>query len=258
MTGPHREVAGIAGRVAMVTGAAGAGLGQAVARALALAGAHVVVTDVHAGRTDEVAAKIAVEHPDVTVIGMPLDAGDPDAIVEVASAVLERLGPIQILVNNAALNHMGSVFELDRSAWDDVIRVGLSGPWHLARATMPQMRDAGGGVIINVGSISADLGGLGLETPYAVAKGGLNVLTRALAHEGGPHRIRVVTLCTGLIAGTRFADAHPELFEVSAGPLPGLPTAADVAGAAVFLASEAAAFVTGESVNVSAGAHMRP
>ena len=152
-----------AGRVALVTAAAGRGIGQAVARRLVAGGAHVVVTDIHPGRTEKVTAAIAADYPAATVVGYPLDAGDRDQIDAVVDAVTASLGPVRILVNNAALNVVGSIFGYDPADWDRVVRVNLTGPWYLCRRTMPLMRDAGGGVIVNVGSYAPDVGGGGIE-----------------------------------------------------------------------------------------------
>ena len=197
------------GRVALVTAAAGQGIGQAVARRLAAGGARVVVTDIHPGRTEKVTAAIAADYPAATVAGYPLDAGDRDQIDAVVDAVTASLGPVQILVNNAAVNVVGSIFGYDPADWDRVVRVNLTGPWYLCRRTMPLMRDAGGGVIVNVGSYAPDVGGGGIEAPYAASKGGLAALTRGLAHEGGPHRIRAVYLSMGVVKDTKFAQTTP-------------------------------------------------
>jgi NAD(P)-dependent dehydrogenase (short-subunit alcohol dehydrogenase family) len=166
---------------------------------------------------------------------------------------------VQILVNNAAVNVMGSIFDYDPADWDRCLAVNLSGPWYLCRATMPGMRDAGGGVIVNIGSYAPEVGGKGIESPYAVTKGGLNVLTRSCAHEGGPHNIRSNTVSMGVVTGTKFVDAHPELLKdaLDDAPLGRLPTAADVAETVAFLASERAANITGEIINVSSGTYMR-
>jgi NAD(P)-dependent dehydrogenase (short-subunit alcohol dehydrogenase family) len=247
------------GRIALVTAAAGAGIGQATARRLAAGGASVVVTDIHERRTREVSAAIQAAHPKVRVVGCRLDAGDRENIDAVVGEVTRTLGPIQVLVNNAAINVLGSIFDYDPANWDWCVRVNLSGPWYLCRAVMPGMRDAGGGVIVNVSSYAPAVGGLGMESPYAITKGGLEVLTRSCAHEGGPHGIRALTVSMGLVAGTKFANDHPELFTRgdTAGPLRGFPSAQDVAEAIAFAASDRARFITGEVINVAAGAYMR-
>ena len=177
----------------------------------------MVVTDIHPGRTEKVAAAIAADYPAATVAGYPLDAGDRDQIDAVVDAVTASLGPVQILVNNAAVNVVGSIFGYDPADWDRVVRVNLTGPWYLCHRTMPLMRDAGGGVIVNVGSYAPDVGGGGIEAPYAATKGGLSALTRGLAHEGGPHRIRAVYLSMGVVKDTKFAAGQRR----AAGPAAG-------------------------------------
>lgn len=248
-----------AGKVALVTAAAGRGIGQAVARRLAAGGAAVVVTDVHIRRTEEVAEAIAADHPEVQVLGLPLNAGDRDGIDAVVEEATRTLGPIQILVNNAAINVVGSIFDYDPKDWDWCMAVNLSGPWYLCRATMPGMREAGGGAIVNISSYAADVGGFGNEGPYAVTKGGLNVLTRSCAHEGGPYGIRCNAVSTGVVTGTKFIDDNPQIAErlLPQTPLGEHATATSVAEAVAFLASDRSRHVTGEILNIAGGAYMR-
>ena len=248
-----------AGRVALVTASAGAGIGQATARRLAAGAATVIVTDIHERRTHAVADSIAEDYPDAIVAGYPMDAGDRNQIDAVVSTVAERFGPIRILVNNAAVNVIGSIFDYDPEVWDQTLRVNLSGPWYLCRQVMPLMRAAGGGVIVNIGSYAPDVGGGGIEAPYAITKGGLNVLTRSCAHEGGPFGIRVNTVSMGIVRGTKFIDDHPELLDRpdSRGVLPTLPDASSIAEAVAFLAGDRSSHITGEILNVSSGSYMR-
>lgn len=248
------------GRIALVTAAAGGGIGKAIARRLAAGGARVVVTDIHVRRTQEVADELTKEFPDTTVVGYPMDAGDREHIDDVVAKVSDGLGPIQILVNNAAINVVGSIFDYDPENWDWCVRVNLSGPWYLCRRIMPIMRDAGGGVVVNISTYAPDVGGGGIEAPYAITKGGLNALTRCSAVEGGPHNIRAVTIGMGMVKGTHFAEAHPEMFEMaeSQGVLgDSYPDADEIAEATAFLASDKAKNITGEMLNIAAGAYMR-
>jgi NAD(P)-dependent dehydrogenase (short-subunit alcohol dehydrogenase family) len=259
LSGESGESSEFAGRVALVTGAAGGGIGESVARRLAAGGASVVVTDVHERRTREVTAKIAADHPGVAVAGYRLDASDRAGIDEVVAAVARSLGPVRILVNNAAINIVGSIFDYDPKDWDRCVAVNLSGPWYLCRVVMPIMRDAGGGSIVNVSSYAPDVGGGGVEAPYAVTKGGLNALTRSCAVEGGPHGIRVNAVSMGVVTGTRFIDQNPGIAErlLPATPLGRHATTADIAEAVAFLASERAKHITGEILNVAGGIYMR-
>jgi 3-oxoacyl-[acyl-carrier protein] reductase len=246
------------GRVALVTAAAGQGIGKAIATRLAADGATVIVTDSHPKRVLAAGEEIA-GLTGATVHAKCLDVGVPQHVLEVTDWARRELGPISILVNNAAHNEMGSIFDYDPAVWDRVIAVNLTGPWLLSKQAMTQMRDAGhGGVILNISSYAPDLGGLGMETPYAVSKGGLNVLTRCCAHEGGPFGIRVNTLAMGVVTGTRFVDVlHPDLKEQMDSPLGRWADITDIVEAAAFLISEKSRATTGEILNVAAGSHMR-
>lgn len=247
------------GQAVLVTAAAGEGLGQALARRFAEGGAAVAVTDRHAERTARVAETLA-EETGSQVIGIPFDVedlGSADAVVEEAA---RRLGPIRVLVNNAAVNVVGDIFDYDTPTFERLMRANLTTPWHLAKLVFPQMRDAGGGSILAISSVAGATGGSQAEPPYAAAKAALHELTRGFARAGGPHNVRANAITMGVVTGTRFIDVlHPEIAEAE---LPKVPlgrhsTVDDITNAVAFLASDRAAFITGEILNVAGGAYLR-
>jgi NAD(P)-dependent dehydrogenase (short-subunit alcohol dehydrogenase family) len=244
------------GRVALITGAAGVGIGQAIARRLLGAGYAVAVTDRHAERTATVVSRLAEEFPGRPVRGWTLDVGVPDHIRSTVADVEQSWGPVRLLVNNAPHNTRSSIFETADADWERTLSVNLTGPWQLVRAVAPGMTAAGGGVIVNISSYAPDVG---IEGAYAIAKGGLNALTRVCAREGGPRGIRCVTVSTGFIAETKWARDHPEMAHTvhTEGVLGSHPTPAEVADAVEFLSSERAAHITGETLTISSGAYLR-
>src|SRR5262249_29982597 len=160
-------------------------------------------TDIHERRTREVTEAIWRDCSH-NVFGFTMDVSDRPRVDEVLAEVARKAGPVQILVNNAALNVMGDLFDYDPDDWDRVIAVDLSAPFYLCRMTLPGMRDAGGGSIINVSSISADLPAGAEEPPYSAAKAGLHALTRGIAKAGGPYQIRCNAVTMGTVRDTKF------------------------------------------------------
>ncbi|MDH4168285.1 MAG: SDR family oxidoreductase [Acidimicrobiia bacterium] len=247
-----------AGRTALVTGAAGSGIGRATAHRLLDEGASVVVTDLHSGRLDAVTAEFQRAFGDEVVMSAVMDAGDRDQIDRVLSAVQTRFGPIDVLVNNAAVNALARVGDMEPAVWDWAIGVNLSGPWYLSRAVLPAMVESGRGSIVNVTSVAGYIHGTN-EGPYAAAKAALHQLTRTIATEYGPHGIRCNGVAPGVIH-TWFVDTHaPQLLdEADRTPLRRLGTPDDIARVIAWLISDESGFVTGETINASGGWYMRP
>ena len=246
------------GQLALVTGAAGAGIGQACARRLAQEGAAVAVTDVHERRTREVSQALAKEFGD-RVAGYVLDVADRSACDRVIAEVERAQGPIDILVNNAAINILGPISEYQPEDWDRVLDVDLTACFYLARRVLPGMKQRGRGSIVNVTSVAGYLHGGGREGPYGAAKAGLHALTRGIAFEAGPHGVRCNGVAPGII-WSKFVERFAKSFEsaIEETPLRRFGTPEDVANAVFWLCSEQSSFMTGETLNVSGGWYMRP
>jgi NAD(P)-dependent dehydrogenase (short-subunit alcohol dehydrogenase family) len=247
-----------AGRTALVTGGAGAAIGSATCRVLARYGAAVVVLDEHERRAHETASAL-VEEFGTPAFALVVDVADRAGVDEGIERATAELGPIDILVNNAAVNVQGSIFEYRPEDWDRVIDVDLTAPWYLMRAVMPGMRELGRGAIVNISSVAAYLGGSGREPPYAAAKAGLNDLTRAAAIEGGPFGIRCNAVAPGLIR-SKWVDRQAERYQsfIDATPLRRHGEPADVANTVAFLVSDEAAHLTGQIINLSGGWYLTP
>jgi NAD(P)-dependent dehydrogenase (short-subunit alcohol dehydrogenase family) len=248
---------GFEGRVALVTGAAGSGIGKATARRLAAEGAAVAVTDIHAGRTEATVEELCNEFPGTRVTAHLLDVGDRGAIDDVVAAVADDLGPVDLLVNNAAVNVLAPVVEYNPADWDRVLDVDLSGCWYLTRAVLPGMIEQGRGSIVNISSVAGALGGAGSEGPYAAAKAGLQSLTRTVAGEAGPHGVRANAIAVGIV-WTKFVEKHAEHLvpEAERGPLRRVGRPDEIAAVVAWLASDESSFVTGATVNASGGWYM--
>ena len=248
----------VEGQVALVTGAAGAGIGQACARRLALEGARVAVSDVHERRTHEVTEALTKEFGDA-IAGYVLDVSDRSRCDAVIAEVERDLGPIDILVNNAAINILGPVSEYEPEDWDRVIDVDLTSCFYLCRRVLPGMKERRSGSIVNITSVAGYLHGGGREGPYGAAKAGLHALTRGVAFEAGPFGVRCNAVAPGII-WSKFVERFAKSFEnaVQETPLRRFGTPEDVANAVAWLCSDESSFVTGETLNVSGGWYMRP
>ncbi len=254
----------LAGKTCVVTGGA-RGLGLDIAGSLLDAGARVVIS----GRDEQALhyAHMLLDRPGRDVLPICCDVRDEQAIDSLVATALERFGRIDVLVNNSGIaGPTAAVAASEVQPWRDTLETNLFGTFLCCRAVLPAMiGQPGGGSIVNIGSMTAKRPLLG-RTSYAASKSALVGFTRTLALEVGPHGIRVNLVSPGPLEGDRIrhvfqaqadsrgisvARAREEM--VSDSPLGRLTPPADVAAAVTFLAGDAAASITGEDLNVSAG-----
>lgn len=246
-------------KVAVVTGGAGAGIGQAVARALAREGASVVVSDAHAKRAIAVADDIKFAFGAET-LGIQCDVSDRDQVELMVKRTLETFRKIDILVNNAGINRLSPVISMTDETWDLVINVNLKGTFYCSRAALPSMIQNKWGRVINIASIVAWLGEGDGQAHYAAAKAGIIAFTKALALEVAQHNITVNAIAPGLIWNEFLGRVYSEeALQAMKNRIPlgrvGVPE--DAAAVVLFLASDEAAFITGETLCLSGGRYMR-
>jgi 3-oxoacyl-[acyl-carrier protein] reductase len=249
------------GRVAVITAAAGAGIGQAVARKLASEGARLVISDIHPRRLAETAQALQSEHK-VEVLAVEADVTNRTQVDSMVEAAIARFGRIDILHNNAGFNKLSRVWEMDDETWHRVIDINLTGTFFCTRAVLPHMIRQQRGVIVNMSSMHGYSGGDGGgESHYAAAKAAILGFTKAVALETGKYGIRVVALAPGLIENPFLHRIYPEEFfkNIVAGtPLGRAGNPADVANLIAFLCSDDASFITGEAVSITGGYYNPP
>ncbi len=242
------------GQVALVTGAS-RGIGQAVALALGRAGATVVGTSTSEGGAQGVGA--ALSAAGIAGRGALLDVGDAAGIDALVAAVEQEFGAVSILVNNAGITRDNLLLRMKDAEWDAVLDTDLKSVFRLCRAVLRGMMKARAGRIISITSVVGASGNPG-QANYAAAKAGVAGLTRALAREIGSRGITVNCVAPGFIDTdmTRSLPDAQRAALLGQIPLGRLGTAEDVAAAVAFLASPAAAYVTGTTLHVNGGMYM--
>lgn len=242
------------GQVALITGSS-RGIGRGIALAMARQGAAVVVTGRTAADVESTTAAIAATGG--SALSLPIDITAPGAADLLVDRTREWHGRIDVLVNNVgSAAGGGSLLAIDQRRWEDALSVNVTLPWLLSRRVAEQMVAQGGGAIINVSSMVGSRAAPALGA-YSVAKAALNMLTRVLAAELGRHNIRVNGVGPGVIQ-TEFSRGlwdNPAVIGPLIGqtPLGRIAQADEVAGAVVFLASPAAAYITGQTLLLDGG-----
>ncbi|MCW8126833.1 gluconate 5-dehydrogenase [Microbulbifer halophilus] len=243
------------GKLALVTGATH-GLGMAMAEGLGNAGAKLVITG-HSSREKVDAAVAALRDKGIDAHGTLFDVTDEAQVADAVGQIEREVAPIDILVNNAGIIKRVPMLEMDLGEWQQVIDTNLTGVFTMSRPVVKRMIERGAGKVINICSMMSELGRDSVSA-YAAAKGGLKMLTRNMATEWAKHNVQVNGIGPGYFATSQTApirvDGHPmNEFIIGRTPAGRWGNPEDLQGTAVFLASEASNFVTGQIVYVDGG-----
>jgi len=253
MATDYRQLFNLEGRAAVVTGASG-GIGKAIALALAAHGADVLVAGRNPDKTRQATAEVAASGR--RAVPCSLEITSRASAEAMAAAALKEFGRIDILVNSAGMNIRKEILSITDSDWDQVLTTNLKGVLYCCQAVGKHMVQQQYGKIVNIASISCFLGHPA-RGAYASSKGGLIQLTRVMATEWAPHHVNVNAISpsavdTPFIDGLK-KDRHRLDRELERIPLGRIAVPDDVAGAAVFLASRAADFITGQNLFIDGG-----
>jgi 3-oxoacyl-[acyl-carrier protein] reductase len=242
----------LAGKIAVVTAAAGTGIGSATARRCLEEGASVVVSDWHERRLGETAAELAADHGD-RVHAVPCDVTDDAQVTSLVDATVARFGRLDVMVNNAGLGGTRSIVDMADDEWSRVLDVTLNGTFRCTRAALRQMVAQRGGVVVNNASVIGWRAQRG-QAHYAAAKAGVMALTRCAALDVAEHNIRVNAVAPSIAMHAFLAKTTSEQLLTELAGREAFGRAAqpwEVANVIVFLASDYATYLTGEVVSVS-------
>ncbi|PSR23747.1 MAG: short chain dehydrogenase [Sulfobacillus acidophilus] len=246
------------GKVAIVTAAAGAGIGHAVAHKLLKAGADVMLTDSHPRRSFEVAQALSQEFSR-EVPACQVDVTKQEQIESAVKTTMEHFGHIDILCNVAGINKLEPIWSVSEETWRFVMNVCLDGTFRFIRTVLPHMLPRQQGAIVNISSADGWIGSSEGEAAYCAAKAGVMGLTRAAAAEVGKYNIRVNAIAPGLIYNAYLEKIYPKEFFTETErliPLGRVGTPEEVADLVCFLVSEEARYITGEVIAITGGRYM--
>jgi len=251
-SGPENRIStDLTGKVAIVTGS-GRGLGRAIAETLAAAGARLVCVDINTESLAETLERIQAAGGNAETLAC--DVTEPEQVSQVVDQVVDRCGGLHILVNNAGITRDALIMRMKDDQWDAVLAINLKGTFLFTRAAARPMIKARHGRIINVASVSGLMGNPG-QANYSASKAGVIGLTRTVARELAGRNVTVNAVAPGFIATEMTAALGDEILtQVKQQiPLGRLGDPQDVADAVLFLASEAAAFITGHVLTIDGG-----
>lgn len=241
-------------KIALITGA-GTGIGRAIALAFAREGAQLALV----GRRQEPLESVAKEAGGSPLV-LAADVSKQGDIDRILGHTKTRLGVLNVLVNNAGILHIGTAEQITEEQWDETFSINVRGLWMLSRSVLPHLRKSGGGSIINVASVLG-INGARNRAAYASSKGATILLTKCMAIDHGHEKIRVNAICpsfveTDLTAEVMRRAVDPEAVRrerISVHPVGRLGQPEDIAGMAVYLASDESAWVTGAALAVDGG-----
>jgi 3-oxoacyl-[acyl-carrier protein] reductase len=244
----------LVGKVAVITAAAGAGIGQAAARRCLEEGARVVISDAHERRLAETLEALRAEHGNETVDAVPCDVTDEGQVQALFAGAVAATGGLDVVVNNAGLGGTANLVDMTDEQWSIVLDVTLNGTFRCMRAALNHMYANGRGVIVNNASV-VGWRAQAEQAHYAAAKAGVMALTRSAAMDLAEHGIRVNAVCPAAIRTAMMAVLPPERQAELASPqaIKRLGEPEEVAEAVVWLLSDKASFVTGTAMQVDAG-----
>lgn len=250
-----KDIFKLDGKIAIVAGGAG-GIGEALAMGLGMHGATVVVSS----RNQEAIEKVAKEITEASgnqAIAIASDVTSEDSIKSLIDKVVEKYGKLDILVNAMGMNIKRDAMEYPMQDWDKLFEVNVKGTMIACKFAAQVMKEQKGGAIVNLSSVRGIRGYTGGNTGYCATKGAVELITKALALEWAPHNIRVNALGPALVItpGTKHIAENPELAKkyASAVPLGRIGMPEDMVGAVNYLVSDAASFVTGQTIYVDGG-----